>query len=49
MAGLTSALASLQDVLEVKGSAISEPELWSILCLSTEALQDILFTGMLKH
>ena len=45
MPGLTAALASLQDVLEVKGCAISEVELWSVLCLCAEALQDILFKG----
>lgn len=45
MPGLTAALASLQDVLEVKGCSISEPELWSVLCLCAEALQDVLFKG----
>ena len=45
MPGLTAALASLEDVLEVQGSSLCEAELWSILCLCAEALQDILFKG----
>lgn len=45
MPGLTAALASLEDVLEVQGSSLTEAELWSILCLCAEALQDILFKG----
>ena len=45
MPGVTAALASLEDVLEVRGCAITEPELWSVLCLCAEALQDILFKG----
>lgn len=45
MPGLNAALVSLEDVLEVQGCALREPELWSVLCLCAEALQDILFKG----
>ncbi|XP_067950888.1 tyrosine-protein phosphatase non-receptor type 13-like [Watersipora subatra] len=45
MPGLMAALASLLDVLEVKGCAISESELWSVLSVTAEALQDVLFKG----
>ncbi|CAH1795007.1 unnamed protein product [Owenia fusiformis] len=33
--------AVLSEVLEVREGPLSEPELWSILCLGTEALQDL--------
>jgi len=45
MPSLTTAWASLEDVLEVQGNALGEPELWSILCQCAETLQDIIFRG----
>ncbi|XP_071954273.1 uncharacterized protein [Antedon mediterranea] len=36
---------SLFDALEVKGNAVSEEELWALLCHSSEAMQDIFLRG----
>lgn len=37
---------SLSDVLQVKAAALDEQELWSVLCQSAEAVQDIFIKGM---
>lgn len=48
MPGLdATTFVSLEDVLEVRGYALGESELWSIVYLSSEALQDILLKGKL--
>ncbi|KAL5018640.1 hypothetical protein ScPMuIL_004362 [Solemya velum] len=36
---------SLAEILEVQGTPIKEPEIWAILCQSTELLQDLFIRG----
>ena len=36
---------SLSDVLQVRAGALEEEELWSVLCQSAEAVQDIFIRG----
>ena len=36
---------SLSEVLEVRGAPLTETEIWTLLCLGAEALQDIFITG----
>lgn len=36
---------SLAEVLEVQGTPLKEPEIWAILCQSTELLQDLFIRG----
>ena len=36
---------SLSEALEVRGSPLTEMEIWALLCLGAEALQDIFITG----
>ncbi len=36
---------ALSEVLEVRGSPLTESEIWSVLCQATEALQDLFLRG----
>ena len=36
---------SLSEVLEVRGSPLTETEIWALLCLGAEALQDGFISG----
>lgn len=40
---------TLLEVLEVKGQALTEAELWALLCQATEAVQDVFIRGTDIH
>lgn len=45
MPALAADQVTLEEVLEVKGGPLTEQQLWSLLCLSSEALQDVFLSG----
>ena len=45
MPALTANSVTLEEVLEVRGGPLHDNELWAILSLASEALQDIFLGG----
>ena len=35
----------LAEALEVRGTALSEPEIWALMCHAAEAIQDLFLQG----
>ena len=45
MPALAADQVTLEEVLQVRGEPLTEQQLWCLLCLSSEALQDIFSDG----
>lgn len=45
MPGVDSVQISLCDALQVNGKPLQEEQLWSVLCQSTETIQDVFLKG----
>lgn len=48
MPALAADQVSLEEVLVVRGEPLTEQHIWSLLCLSSEALQDVFLSGVYK-